>query len=77
MQHFSAQPDETTAIAPYTQDGYRQLCERLDDDTVAALLHAHIRAFAAAGSCAAARKLRPQSGTGFTVGIVMWRKYLA
>ena len=39
--------DNTTAIAPYTQDGYRQLCERLDDDTVAALLHAHIRAFAA------------------------------
>ena len=50
MQHFSAQPDETTAIAPYTQDGYRQLCERLDDDTVAALLHAHIRAFAADGN---------------------------
>ena len=50
MQHFSAQPDETTAIAPYTQDGYRRLCERLDDDTVAALLHAHIRAFAADGN---------------------------
>ena len=42
--------DNTTAIAPYTQDGYRRLCERLDDDTVAALLHAHIRAFAADGS---------------------------
>lgn len=42
--------DNTTAIAPYTQDGYRQLCERLDDDTVAALLHAHIRAFAADGN---------------------------
>jgi len=40
----------TTPIAPYTQDGYRQLCERLDDDTVAALLHAHIRAFAADGN---------------------------
>ena len=37
-------------ITPYTQDGYRQLCERLDDDTVAALLHAHIRAFAADGN---------------------------
>ena len=42
--------NNTTAIAPYTQDGYRQLCERLDDDTVAALLHAHIRAFAADGN---------------------------
>ena len=42
--------DNTTAIAPYTQDGYRQLCERLDDDTVTALLHAHIRAFAADGN---------------------------
>ena len=42
--------DNATAIAPYTQDGYRQLCERLDDDTVAALLHAHIRAFAADGN---------------------------
>ena len=42
--------DNTTAIAPYTQDGYRRLCERLDDDTVAALLHAHIRAFAADGN---------------------------
>jgi hypothetical protein len=42
--------DNTTAIAPYTQDGYRLLCERLDDDTVAALLHAHIRAFAADGN---------------------------
>ena len=50
MQHFSAQPDGTAAITPYTQDGYRQLCERLDDDTVAALLHAHIRAFAADGN---------------------------
>lgn len=40
----------TTPIAPYTQDGYRQLCERLDDDTVATLLHAHIRAFAADGN---------------------------
>ncbi len=37
-------------ITPYTQDGYRQLCERLDDDAVAALLHAHIRAFAADGN---------------------------
>ena len=42
--------DNTTAITPYTQDGYRQLCERLDDDTVATLLHAHIRAFAADGN---------------------------
>ena len=57
MQHFSAQPDGTAAITPYTQDGYRQLCERLDDDTVAALLHAHIRAFAADGNRALLRRL--------------------
>ena len=50
MQHFSAQPDGTAAITPYTQDGYRQICERIGDDTVAALLHAHIRAFAADGN---------------------------
>ena len=50
MQHFSAQPDGTAAITPYTQDDYRRLCERLDDDTVAALLHAHIDAFAADGN---------------------------
>ena len=49
--------DNATAIAPYTQDGYRQLCERLDDDTVAALLHAHIRAFAADGNRALLRRL--------------------
>ena len=49
--------DNTTAIAPYTQDGYRQLCERLDDDTVTALLHAHIRAFAADGSRALLKRL--------------------
>ena len=42
--------NDTKAITIYTQDGYRQLCERLDDDTVAALLHAHIRAFAADGN---------------------------
>ena len=50
MQHFSAQPDGTAAITPYTQDGYRQICERIGDDTVAALLHAHIDAFAADGN---------------------------
>ena len=50
MQHFSAQPDEAVAIAPYTQDDYRRLCERLDDDTVSVLLHAHIDAFAADGN---------------------------
>ena len=49
--------DNTTAITPYTQDGYRQLCERLDDDTVTALLHAHIRAFAADGSRALLKRL--------------------
>ena len=42
--------NDTKAITIYTQDDYRQLCERLDDDTVAALLHAHIRAFAADGN---------------------------
>ena len=47
MRSTSTLSSKTTAIAPYTQDGYRQLCERLDDDTVTALLHAHIRAFAA------------------------------
>ena len=50
MRSTSTLSSKTTAIAPYTQDGYRQLCERLDDDTVAALLHAHIRAFAADGN---------------------------
>ena len=42
--------NDTKAITIYTQDGYRRLCERLDDDTVTALLHAHIRAFAADGN---------------------------
>ena len=42
--------NDTKAITIYTQDDYCQLCERLDDDTVAALLHAHIRAFAADGN---------------------------
>ena len=42
--------NDTKAITIYTQDDYRRLCERLDDDTVAALLHAHIRAFAADGN---------------------------
>ena len=42
--------NDTKAITIYTQDDYRQLCERLDDDTVTALLHAHIRAFAADGN---------------------------
>ena len=50
MRSTSTLSSKTTAIAPYTQDGYRRLCERLDDDTVAALLHAHIRAFAADGN---------------------------
>lgn len=50
MRSTSTLSSKTTAIAPYTQDGYRQLCERLDDDTVAALLHAHISAFAADGN---------------------------
>ena len=49
--------NDTKAITIYTQDGYRQLCERLDDDTVAALLHAHIRAFAADGSRALLKRL--------------------
>ena len=42
--------DSTMATTIYTQDDYRRLCERLDDDTVAALLHAHIRAFTADGN---------------------------
>ena len=42
--------NDTKAITIYTQDDYRRLCERLDDDTVAALLHAHIDAFAADGN---------------------------
>lgn len=50
MRSTSTLSSKTTAIAPYTQDGYRRLCERLDDDTVAALLHGHIRAFAADGN---------------------------
>ena len=57
MQHFSAQPDGPAAITPYTQDDYRRLCERLDDDTVAALLHAHIDAFAAKGNRVLLRRL--------------------
>ena len=56
MQYLSAQ-SEAPAITPYTQDDYRQLCERLDDDTVAALLHAHIRAFAADGNRALLKRL--------------------
>ena len=50
MRSTSTLSSKTTAIAPYTQDDYRRLCERLDDDTVAALLHAHIRAFTADGN---------------------------
>ena len=42
--------NSTTATTIYTQDDYCRLCERLDDDTVAALLHAHIDAFAADGN---------------------------
>ena len=42
--------NSTMATTIYTQDDYCWLCERLDDDTVAALLHAHIRAFAADGN---------------------------
>ena len=42
--------NSTMATTIYTQDDYRRLCERLDDDTVAALLHAHIRAFTADGN---------------------------
>ena len=42
--------NSTMATTIYTQDDYCRLCERLDDDTVAALLHAHIRAFAADGN---------------------------
>ena len=42
--------NSTMATTIYTQDDYRRLCERLDDDTVAALLHAHIDAFAADGN---------------------------
>ena len=49
--------NDTKAITIYTQDDYCQLCERLDDDTVAALLHAHIRAFAADGSRALLKRL--------------------
>ena len=56
MQYLSAQ-SEAPAITPYTQDDYRRLCERLDDDTVAALLHAHIRAFAADGNRALLKRL--------------------
>ena len=39
--------DNKTPITPYTQDGYSQLCERLEDDTVVATLRAHIDTFAA------------------------------
>ena len=42
--------NSTMATTIYTQDDYRRLCERLDDDTVAALLHAHIDACAADGN---------------------------
>ena len=42
--------NSTMATTIYTQDDYCRLCERLDDDTVAALLHAHIDAFAADGN---------------------------
>ena len=42
--------NSTMATTIYTQDDYCRLCERLDDDTVAVLLHAHIRAFAADGN---------------------------
>ena len=49
--------NDTKAITIYTQDDYRRLCERLDDDTVTALLHAHIRAFAADGSQALLKRL--------------------
>lgn len=49
--------NSTMATTIYTQDDYRRLCERLDDDTVAALLHAHIRAFAADGSRALLKRL--------------------
>ena len=49
--------NSTMATTIYTQDDYRRLCERLDDDTVTALLHAHIRAFAADGSRALLKRL--------------------
>jgi hypothetical protein len=42
--------NSTMATTIYTQDDYCRLCERLNDDTVAALLHAHIDAFAADGN---------------------------
>ncbi|WP_298079469.1 phosphoribosyltransferase [uncultured Cardiobacterium sp.] len=42
--------DNKTPITPYTQDGYSQLCERLEDDTVVATLRAHIDTFAADGN---------------------------
>lgn len=49
--------NSTMATTIYTQDDYRRLCERLDDDTVAALLHAHIDAFAAKGNRVLLRRL--------------------
>ena len=42
--------NSTVATTIYTQDDYCRLCERLNDDTIAALLHAHIDAFAADGN---------------------------
>ena len=42
--------NSTMATTIYTQDDYCRLCERLNDDTIAALLHAHIDAFAADGN---------------------------
>jgi hypothetical protein len=49
--------NSTMATTIFTQDDYRRLCERLDDDTVAALLHAHIDAFAAKGNRVLLRRL--------------------
>ena len=42
--------ENSTMATTITQDDYCRLCERLDDNTVAALLHAHIDAFAADGN---------------------------
>ena len=50
MRFTSTSSGESTTITKYTQDGYSQLCERLDDDAVVALLRAHIDAFAADGN---------------------------
>jgi len=49
--------NSTMATTIYTQDDYRRLCERLEDDTVVVTLRAHIDAFAAKGNRVLLRRL--------------------